>query len=114
MTTFKAEWPPLDLQGWGTGTSALLAPKCLGSGVGMGGLPSGGPCAAVSALLPAGTPCLSDPGVAPHWKDRGQGQATLTPEVLGHPFPAGILTGPGGVSLGEARSQLSSWPCSTQ
>lgn len=60
----------------------------------MGGLPSGGPCEAVSALLPAGTPCLSDPGVAPRWKDRRQGQATLIPEVLGIFF---LLVSPGGL-----------------
>lgn len=77
-------------------------------------LPSGGPCAAVSASPPAGTPCLSGPGLAPHWKDTGQGQAALTPEILGSLCPAGAPRGPGGDGVGEARCQPPSRPRCTQ
>lgn len=85
------------------------SPELLGSGVG-GSLPSGGLCAAVSASLPAGTPCLSDRAVAPRWKDRGQGQAASLLRFWG---VFSLLVPQGGLEekvWGEARSQPSSWP----
>lgn len=109
MTTFKAGWPLPSRTG---GRDRHLGPAAPGvwevDGGGVGctrccpaALPSAGLCAAASASLPAGTPCLSDPKAAPRWKDSGQGQAPLIPWVPGRPKECGRE------ALGEVRSRPS-------
>lgn len=72
-------------------------------------LPSGGRCAAVSASPPAGTPCLSGPGEAPRWKDKGQGE-TQGPPGLGGGFQTHSWGGTGGP--GPSGPSSSGEPCS--
>lgn len=103
--------PRMEGVGWGQRVQPRCPPRalniwdveqgmCTGRGACLAASPSGGRCAAASASLPAGTPCLSGPGAAPRWKDKGQG------ETRGPP-------GPGRVpeerevqdTLGEARKE---------